>query len=158
MKSPRAAPGPIRLSLLALLAGAIALGLAAIPPIAFGRPIALAAEEDPPAPPRAERQGGVTFKLGKFEVNVGGKQPDPKPLPAVGPLAHPIKWFLISAIAVALITVVGGAFAGHRDRHPVLAGTGMALGVLAIAWQYVIIGIAIGVTVAVLLILLHALS
>jgi hypothetical protein len=155
MQSLSAISRPVWLSAVALLAGTIALGLAAIPPIVFDRPFGMAPIEQPAAQPRGERQGGVNFKFGKLEVNVGGKvQPPPPPIPA----PNPVKWFLLSAIAFALPTIVVGAIAWHRERHPALAGTGMALGVLAVAWQYIIIGIAVGVAVVIILVLLSALS
>jgi hypothetical protein len=145
----------IWMSVLVLLAGGISLGVAAIPPLLFDQPLGLAPVNNPVPPPRAERQGGVSFKLGNLEVNLGGKVQAPPP---VIPPPNPVKWFLVSAMAIALPTIVIGAIAWHRELHPILAGTGMALAVLAVAWQYVIIGIAIGVAVAIVLLMLSALS
>lgn len=142
------------LSVLVLLAGGTALGLAAIPPFVLDRPLGIAPIEKTDPPP-AERQGGVNFKVGKFEVNVGGKV---EPPPPIVPPPTPLKWFFVSAIALALPTIVVGAIAWHRESHSALAGTGITLAVLAVAWQYIIIGIVIGVAVAILLLLLGSLS
>jgi hypothetical protein len=155
MQTPPFKLQPIWLSAVVLLTGGIALGLAAIPPIVFERPLGLAAIDKPADPPPAERQGGVNFKVGKFEVNVGGKVQAPPP---VIPTPNPVKWFLVSAIALAIPTIVVGAVAWHSERHRAIASTGMALGVMAIAWQYIIFGIAIGVALAIILILLSAMN
>lgn len=155
MQSSPAKSASTWMSVLVLLAGGIALGVAAIPPLLFDQPLGLAPVNNPVPPPRAERQGGVNFKLGNLEVNVGGKVQAPPP---VIPPPNPVKWFFVSAMAIALPTIVIGAIAWNRESHPMLVGTGMALAVLAVAWQYIIIGVAIGVAVAIILLLLSALS
>jgi len=155
MQCPSGNPRPLWLSAVVLLAGGFALGLAAIPPFVFDRPLGLVPVNKLDPPPLAEREGGVNFRVGKFEVNVGGRI---KAQPPAIPPPNPLKWFLVSAIGLAVPTIVVGALAWHHEQHPALAGTGMALGVLAIAWQYIIIGIAIGVAVAIILVLLSALS
>lgn len=154
MQSSSAKPRAIWLSATVLLAGAIALGLAAIPPIISEKPFGLWREEPPPPQP-AQLQGGLNFKLGKLEVNVGGKRENPPPLP---PPPNPTRWFFVWAVALALPAIVVGAIAWQRESQHALAGTGMFLGVLAITWQYLIVGIAIGVAAAIILILLSSAS
>lgn len=147
---------PLWLSLVTLLAGALALGIAAIPPLALGRPLGLAVPEKPPEPPTVH-EGGLTFKHGKFEVTFGGRKEPVISEPTPKPTDH-TRWFMVAAIGLALTTIVAGAIAFHREKNYSLAGIGISLSVLAIAWQYVIVGITIGIAIAIVLVLISALG
>lgn len=156
----------------ALVAGIVALGFAVIPGIALDRPLPFADEErDRPAPPEPEREGGITFKFKKFSVTFGGgKKDDAKDVaqednPQQGAAAaaeqqrpmdrdHLLKWFTITAVSCSLAGLILGPVAWAKEKQPALSGTAIGICCLALVWQYVVIGIATGVAIAVLLILI----
>jgi len=147
------------LSVVTLLFGAVALGLAAIPPIALGRPLGLLPEKEAKVvPPELRHEGGIRLAVGKFSVTFGGKEvaePAPPPPP---PLQNPLKWFLVTMIGCALVGLVLGPIAWSRERHFVISGTGMALATAAVIWQYIIIGVVVAVAIVVILALVSAFS
>lgn len=148
------------LSITGLIISVVAIGLASIPAIAFDRPLLnpfLEFGKKADAEP-VEREGGVTFKFKDLSVNFGGKQPDKAaaleaaPLPAF--TRDPIRWFSVSAIASALIGLVVSVVAHVREKHTAFTVGSMGCCAAAITWQYVAIGIAVGVGAAVFLIVL----
>lgn len=158
-------------TILGLLLGVIALGLASIPAIALDRPAPhpfaeqeQEEKEEPVAEPPAEREGGVTLRYKNFSFNLGGKAPEPEsePLPEPEPEAappptitsDPIRWFTIAAIACALVGLVISAVGQLRERHTVITVGSMGCCAAAITWQYVAVGISIGVAAAVFLVVL----
>ena len=157
--------------ILALLVGITALGLAVIPGIALDRPLALPAEHhERPAPPKAEPEKGVTFRFKKWSVTFGGGKKDadanaaaPNAPQAVdeqlrGERDRLLKWFTISAVSCSLIGLVLGPISWVREKQPAISGSAIAISCFAILWQYIIIGIVVGVAVAVFLIVLSHLA
>ena len=152
------------LSVIGLIVGVIALGLAAIPAIAYERampnPFADAKKNERQVEQPAEREGGVTLKFKNLSVNVGGKVPK-KEEPAATPLEvtkDPIRWFTMAAIACALIGLAVATIGQLRERHTVLTVSSMGCCAAAITWQYFAIGIAIGAAAAAFLIILAILG
>jgi hypothetical protein len=156
----------------ALAVGLIALGFAVIPGIALDRPFPFSDEErDRPAAPEHAQEGGVTFKFKKFSVTFGGgKKDDAKEAaqedkPQQGAAAaqarqraidrdHLLKWFTITAVSCSLVGLVLGPVAWAKEKQPAISGPAIGICCVALVWQYIVIGIAIGVTIAVLLILI----
>jgi hypothetical protein len=150
--------------MIGLVAGLIALALAMVPAIAFERPLPNPFDDTKDAKrrldPPAEREGGVTLRFKGMSINIGGKVP--KKQESVERPAEitkdPIRWFTIAAIGSALIGLVGAAIGHLRERHTVLTATSMCCCAVAITWQYVAIGIVVGVAAAVFLIVLAILG
>lgn len=156
--------GAILLSIFGLIAGVTALGLAAIPAIAFERalpnPFAETKKNDRNIIPPAVREGGVTLKFKDLSVNLGGKVPNiEQPAETPSPVTKdPIRWFTMAAIGCALIGLVVASIAHIRERHTVLTICSLGCCVAAITWQYFAIGIAIGAAAAAFLIVLAILA
>lgn len=151
------------LSFIGLVLGAIALGLAAIPSVAFDRapPNPFAPKEDgQKLEPPVEREGGVNLKFKNLTINVGGKLPK-KEQPAGAPVAvtkDPIRWFTIAAMSLALMGLVVTAIGQLRERHTVLTISSMSFSVAAITWQYFVFGIVVGAAAGAFLIVLAILA
>lgn len=159
-----ASHGAMLFSILGLIAGVIALGLAAIPAIAFERalpnPFADKKRNERQLEPPAEREGGVTLKFKSLSVNIGGKTPK-KERPAEAPpqvTEDPIRWCTMAAIGCALMGLVVAAIGHLRERHTVLTLSSMGCCAAAITWQYFAVGIAIGGAVAAFLIVVAILG
>jgi hypothetical protein len=159
-----ASRGAMLLSIIGLIAGVVALGLAAIPAIAFERalpnPFADTKKNERDAEPPAEREGGVTFKFKSLSVTLGGKAPK-KEQPAEAPpevTKDPIRWFTMAAIGCALIGLAVASIGHLRERHTVLTVSSMGCCAAAITWQYFAIGVAIGAAVAAFLVVLAILG
>lgn len=154
------------LSILGLIVSVIAIGLASIPTIAFDRPLlnpfGEQAQKRPEIEQLPEREGGVTFKFKDISVNFGGKAPQNEPVVDEAPppqlTKDPIRWFSISAIASALVGLVISSVAHVQERHTAFTVGSMGCCAAAITWQYVAIGIAVGVGAAIFLVVLGALA
>ncbi len=157
--------------LAALLISIIALGLAVVPMIALDEPVTLdPLYRDPPPPPAGN--DGVTLKYKSFSVTFGGDKDDESAAnpdaetdrkesagaPAPTHRERLLKTFRISAVACALIALVLGPIAWVRETQPALSGTAMGIACLALIWQYILIGIIVGVAIAVLLFVLSHFS
>ncbi|MBS0201804.1 MAG: hypothetical protein JSS49_02820 [Planctomycetes bacterium] len=162
--APSARSRRMVLSLIGLVAGVVSLALATIPSVAYERPLPNPfakpeAEQQREAPP-AEREGGVTLKIKGLSINFGGKIPKPDP-PVEVPAkitSDPVRWFTISAIACALIGLMIATVGQLREQHPVLTTCSMTCCTAAIAWQYIAVGITVGVAVVILLIFLSVIG
>jgi hypothetical protein len=155
------------IGILALLVGITALGLAVIPRIVLDRPLALPAEHhERRAPPKAEPKEGFTFRFKKWSVTFGGgkKDGDANAAAPNAPAARDeelrterdrlLKWFTISAVSCSLLGLILGPISWVREKQPAISGSAIAISCFAIVWQYIIIGIVVGVAVAVILIVL----
>lgn len=162
---PAAEPNarPYTWSLVGLIAGILALGLAAIPPVALGRPLT-----NPFEPPEAERKqaglvrerdGGLTLRFKGLSINVGGKAAvENEAADPIEVTKDPIRWFTIAAIGCALIGLLTAAFAQLRERHTVVTLGAVGCCATAITWQYLVFGILAGAAFAAFLIVLAILS
>lgn len=151
---------PYVLSLISLIAGLIALGMAVIPPFVWDRPIQLPfTTPAPPPEPKTQHEGGLTLKIKSMTLTLGGKEVpvEEKPKP-VTITRDPVKWFTISAIGVAILSMFISTLAQKFEKHTVLTTSAVSLSVAAITWQYIIIGIVIGAAIAILLVILSALG
>ena len=151
-----------------MLSGVIALGLAAIPGMALDHPLALAARDrkDPPAPaqtePGATFEITITFRSDKTAPDSAGERAMGDP-PAVDrqttdDRGRLLKYFTIAAISCALVGLVLGPVAWVREKQPALSGSAMAICCVALLWEYIIIGIAVGVAVVIVVLLLGHLA
>jgi hypothetical protein len=153
----------------ALIVSVIALGLAAIPMIVWDQS-PLTPQEREVEPPRAEPKSKFTIRIKKFSISFGGQPAEPDKDDAVRDDAadalqvrpavvdHTAKWCKVSSISFALIGLVLGPIAWVREKQPPLSGTAMTICTIAIFWQYVVLGIAIGVAVVVVLLLISSLA
>ena len=160
----------------ALAFGVVALGLAVIPGIVLDRTPSIADEElDAARRPRSQTQadpeGSVKLEFKKFSVTVGRGASDkegggdeiddqfiePESEAAVSPKPGThnrlLKTFTIAAVCCSLIGLTLGPISWAREKQPALSGSAMAISCLAIVWQYVVVGILIGVAIAVVLLL-----
>jgi hypothetical protein len=165
------------IGIFALVCGVVALGLAVIPGIALDRPVSVADDTLEPAPrtaPQNEREseGAVRLEFKKFSVTLGGGKNDkgdgrdedarqvaePESEVAAAPKPNSrnrlLKMFTISAVCCSLIGLILGPISWAREKQPALSGSAMGICCLAIVWQYVVMGILIGVAIAVLLIVI----
>ena len=143
-------------TVIGLIAGAIALGLAVIPAIAFERPVSnpfSASEKIQNPEPPAEREGGFTFRVNSFSIKFGGKSPKRQESGSQPPVItkDPTRNYTISAIGCALAGIVFASIGHHREKHTALTMTSLGLCVAAITWQYIIFGIVVGFVIAALL-------
>lgn len=165
---------PMFLSVAGLVLGIVALGFAVIPSIAMEKPLAnpFAKQEPPPKPPSEPAKGhdsGVTIKYKSVSVTFGGKksaqdqkkkaaEAEPPPKPELKVTTDPVRWFTMSAIGFALVGLVIAPIAHVKEKHHVLTCSSMVCSVAAITWQYVAVGIAVGIAAAVFVITLKKLA
>ncbi|MEX0865886.1 MAG: hypothetical protein WD030_00920 [Pirellulales bacterium] len=159
----------------ALLVGAVALGLAVMPGIALDRPLPFESE----GPEEAKREipeleGGVTFKTDKFSLTFGSaKEESPQEIEAreLAQAAREaaerkrrderdaaLNQFSLAAAGCSLLGLVFGAFSWGRETQPAIAAVAMGMACLALLWQYVVIGVVVGVAIVVLLLLISSLG
>lgn len=154
------------LSIWGLILGVIAIGLASIPAIALDRsifnPLGERQNERPVAEPLAQREGGMTLKSKDISVNFGGKPPEQEPEAVANAMdsltADPIRWFTVSAICCALLGLVVSSLGHIREKHLPITIVAMSCCAAAITWQFLAIGIAIGVAAAVFLVVFGAIG
>jgi hypothetical protein len=145
----------IWLSALTIVLGVAALLLSLLPPVIYDEPFRWPWEpEEKKAAP--EDQGGVTIKTKRLRFTFGANKPT-QPA-AIEPPISPLKPFRIAMIIVCAIGLGLAPLAWIRERHRPLAGAGAALCCAALFWQYLLIGIVVGVAIAVILLLLSALG
>ncbi|HAI13589.1 MAG TPA: hypothetical protein DCM28_17920 [Phycisphaerales bacterium] len=153
-------PRPYRYSLLGLLMGVLALGLAVVPSMVWDRPLPNPFAETPPPPePKTQHEGGVTLKIKNFSMTLSGKEvpiKEDKPDPSLS--SDPVKWFTISAICIAIASILTASIAQFHEKHTSLTLSAVGLSVAALTWQYIVIGLLIGAAIAVLLFVLIALG
>jgi hypothetical protein len=163
------------LGIVSLMIAVFALGLAVIPGIALDRPVQLIPKPEPPTPPEplTETKGGLTLRYKGFSVNVGGKSQ-----PVAEPVAVPsesendgdeivqtekqrdnwLRNFTLAAVCCALLAAVLGPIAWTKEKQPAITAPALVIATIALTWQYIAIGIAMGVTIAVVLFLLSLFS
>ena len=151
---------PYRYSMLGVLMGVLALGLAVVPSLVWDRPVSNPfAEPAPPPEPKTQHEGGVTLKIKSFSMTLGGKEvpiEEDKPEPTLS--SDPVKWLTVSAICVAIASILTASIAQFHEKHTSLTLSAVVLSVAALTWQYIVIGLLIGAAIAVLLFVLSALG
>jgi len=152
---------PRVLSVITLLLGAVALGLVVIPAIAYDQPFPWQRKDRQRGAEVAPttRKGGLTVTIKGVDLTIGGKRtPVEQPKPAEPEPVNPTKPFTLAAAGLAVGGMVTGALSWRHRRGRPLALVGMALGVAALTWQYIAFGLAVGAAIAIILIILSALS
>jgi hypothetical protein len=61
-------------------------------------------------------------------------------------------------IVAAVLGMAFAPFAWMRERHRPIAGTAAAMCCVALTWQYIIVGVAVGAGLAILLFFLYHLT
>jgi hypothetical protein len=117
----------------------------------------------PPPPPPPQKMADVLAEagdkfVGKMVDRVRGKKPEPPK--AVEPPPKKTPWPLYISIAATSLGLAGslsGTVGWIRREDLRLTVSAMAIGALAVAWIYIVLGIVIGAAIAILLMLLSAL-
>src|SRR5438309_646092 len=142
------------LATLTLLLGVGALGLVLVPSVVFGEP---SAAQRTLAPAKDNRPTGITLATSRFSIHIGKDAASATSPVAAEPEPTRGKPFTIAGTVCSLSGFVLGPFAWLRRRQRSLAGCSLMLCCAALVWQYVLIGVAAGVGLAVLLLILaHA--
>ena len=109
-------------------------------------------------------EGGIRLKWKSVEAHFGGrpvKRAEPKveakPDERADPVEQRRRYRMITA-AIALVGLAVGPLAFWRESAYALSGPGMAFCFVALTWQYIIAGIAMGVAVVVILLILSAIT
>ncbi len=145
------------LSYVALGVGIAALGLAVVPGIAMGQPLPLLDQIADREEERSPR--GMTVSFGKLSFTVGGDEQVNDGVETDAARARRVRrGFDLSAAGVALCGLVLGPVSWVREKRRAVSGSAMGICCLALVWQYLIIGLAIGVAAAVLLMVLGSFS
>jgi hypothetical protein len=93
-----------------------------------------------------ERDKGVTLEIKGFKFRFGDKHPEgaaPPEIPKYPPLT-------IATWATAILGLVLAPFSWVKEKQPVLSCSAIVLCAVALAWQYVLVGVAVGVAIAIL--------
>ncbi|MEX0791747.1 MAG: hypothetical protein WD045_01325 [Pirellulaceae bacterium] len=163
---------PFKWSLAAVVIGVLAVALGMIPPMAIGESPPMSPFEQREPPPKVEEEEPAMIELGLNNFVVKFRKPGEQQKKAEPP-PHPVEdgkpWFMpgpawgkrivygttILSYCLALATVVVGSYGYVKERHPVLIYVALGAAALAIAWQYILLGVALGVMVVVILHLLE---
>jgi len=164
------------LGMMALFIGVVALALAALPMLIFERPTpSFRVAHDAVA---EERESKFSFAWKNFKVSFGGsKQEDDEAaraeresqqLAATAAQAADaqalvqhetrLRWLMLASAGLALFGLMIGPIAWVRERHPALAGFAMAISGVALFWQYIVIGVVVGIIVVIVLAYLGSLA
>jgi hypothetical protein len=159
------------LGIFALFAAMAALALAVLPMIAIEPPTPtvekLAADDAVAARP----EGQINFQWKDLSVSFG-KRDEPvdeealreqqqreqavaaaREADAIARHNHEslLRWLRLASAGCALLGLALGPIAWARERHPALAGSAMAFSVVALLWQYILMGIVVGIVVLIVL-------
>jgi hypothetical protein len=145
---------------LTLLIGVAALALAIIPAIVYDEP---APWEKEKREERRQRRGDGELKIKVKGIELTwGRRPATQPVaaaPAVEappppPPADPIKPYRLSAVILALTGLIVAPLSWRNRGGRPLAVTGVVLCCAAVFWHYIAVGVAAGVAVGILLLIL----
>lgn len=149
-------------SLATLFVGVVALSAAVMLHLAFDEP---QPQAKAPAPKPEKVEGGVRLEWKGIKVRFGGKTVEPSEEPKIEAEAaervdtlERRQTYRMLIAAIALVGLAAGPLACWRESAYSLSGPGMAFCFLALTWQYILAGLAIGVAVVVVLIIASALS
>ncbi|NQT93813.1 MAG: hypothetical protein HQ559_13725 [Lentisphaerae bacterium] len=95
-----------------------------------------------------EQNEGVTFDIKGFKIALGKKHDSVAEAEPASPRRQ-YSPMLIATLATAIVAIVLGPISWVREKQPVLSITAMALGAVALAWQYVLIGITAGIAIVI---------
>jgi hypothetical protein len=159
------------LGITALVAAIVALAFAVLPANVIQPPVPTAPETPADEVPEVEPKGRFNFKWKSFSFSFG-KRDEPvdeaalreheerektvaaaRQADALARSSHQalLRWLTLISAGFALVGLTIGPVAWARERHPVLAGSAMAISSAALLWQYIIVGIVVGVAVLIIL-------
>ena len=149
----------IPLGFYGLVLGVIGLGLALIPSIAMERTLPNPFETPEQAQRRIDgppqKKGGVTIRIKALSINFGGKEMK-NPVATNPSLTNdPLRWFMITAILCGLGGLVLCSVAHVKEKQTAITLTGIGCSIVAITWQFIVIGIILGVAIVVVLFILR---
>jgi hypothetical protein len=140
------------LGITTVVIGVTSLGVAAVPCILFDMPPPWKSIE--PTRPNQADEGVVEWH--GVKVSWKGKSAKASTKPEMNDAAA--RYLVLAGALLGLLGLIVGPLALWRERSCVLAIPGMSFCVLALTWQYFIVGIAVGAALAVFVALLAALS
>jgi hypothetical protein len=141
-----------RLAIIALFCGAMSMALAVIPSIIYDEPQPLFRYWKDDDEPKTKLDGEVEIATKRFSFKIGRKPEQPVPIQPVA--VSPVRYYSAAAIGVALVGLSLCALSWRRERIHSVVGIAALLCCAAIIWQYLVVGIVIGVVIAVMLILI----
>lgn len=150
------------LSLIALLIGAIGIGLASVPNVIYERP--LWPIEQQISPKALENKPALTLKLGNVSVGFGESAEAEAEAEAAriaaeqAAIDQKMKRFTLAAIACSILGFILIPFAWTRERRQSFAVTAILLCCIALTWQYFVIGVVVGIGITVLMLALSSIS
>lgn len=156
-------PHPL-LARLTLLIGVVALALVIIPAIVYDEP---APWEKKEREARRQRRAdgelkikvkGIEFTWGRRSTTQAGEASPAVEAPTPPPPADPIKPYKLSAVILALTGLIVAPMSWRSRNGRPLAVTGVVLCCAAIFWHYIAVGVAAGVAVGILLLILGSLG
>ena len=149
----------IPLGFYGLVVGVLGLGLAVIPSIAMQRPLPNPFETPEQAQRRMQgppsKKGGITLNFKGLSMNFGGKEVEKPTTPNPSLTNDPIRWFMIAAILCGLAGLLLCSVAHVKEKQTAITLTGIGCSIAAITWQFLVIGIILGVAVVVVLLILR---
>lgn len=144
---------PVVLSVIGLVGGIAALGLAVIPDVTYAESDERATATFPDEP-----KGGLTLRFKNIAFTVGANKLESAPAPAPAATADPRRPFRVAAVIVGLLSLGTAAFAHLRERHTALTSCAVLCAAAAVGWQYLAAGLAIGAAIAVVLVVVAILG
>ncbi len=99
-----------------------------------------------------------TFKFGKKEFTVGSnsREKDSEDFPEIKRKEDEIQSLNLSMISFACLAFVLVPISWIKEKNKAISIISAAFPVMAIAWQFIVIGIAAGIAIAILLIILSS--
>ena len=145
---------PCALSFIAIMVAFIALGLAIFPSQILeiednsARRDVLSEKKD----------NGVTLKIKNISLSFGSKknaESEPERAEPVSDDARILKICTLAAAATGVLGLMLAIFANHTEKQGSLNMSAAGICILAISWQYVLVGISLGIAVAIIFLLLR---
>ena len=101
-----------------------------------------------------------TFKFGEKEFSIGSKSRDEESqdFTEIEKREKEVRSLNISMISIASIAFILVPVSWIKEKNKTVSVVAAIFPVIAIAWQFIVIGIAAGVAIAILLVFLSALS
>jgi hypothetical protein len=96
-------------------------------------------------PPKQDKRGVLEIGAGNRTLTVKLRKEEPPP-----PLRKPISPVRVSYTVLGLAAIGLGTFSWIKKEHIRMSGAAAALGLIAIAWQWVLIGVCIAIAIFIL--------
>ena len=130
-----------KIGIIGLIIGLIAVGLAI-----FQND--LRPQKPPPEPKPEPTFKELAVEAGKKVINdkILKKEADPPPIPE-DPLASPHDRIELTYMILGFLAMILGVVSWVKKDHIRISGGAVSLGLMAVAWQYVLIGVLIAVVI-----------